>query len=207
MAREFYGYFDSVAGDEREYDAAQFAHILRAALRNGVTSHENGGLGVAAQGGNMDTLISPGGCVINGYLYVLSDDGGDPKRFTHPASAANDRWDRIVARLETMTDVRKISLRLLTGTPGANPEPPTLTRTDSVYELALAKVKIRAAAESVEEADVVDERGEESVCGYAVPIWLDQATLDGRYIQPEMTAAQVEELLAAADAEEGGDGE
>lgn len=42
MAKEFYGYFDSLVEDEREYDAAQFAHILRAGMGNGVTSHARG---------------------------------------------------------------------------------------------------------------------------------------------------------------------
>ena len=195
MASEFYGYFDSVVGDEREYDAAQFSHILRAALCNGVTSHENGGLQVTAEGASMNTVVSPGGCVINGYLYVLGDDGGAAKSFTHPASAANDRWDRIVARLETMSDTRRITLRLLTGTPGAEPAPPALTRTDSVYEMSLAKVKIRASAESVEAADITDERSNGSVCGAAVPAWLDAEALDGRYATTAITDTQIDGVL------------
>lgn len=55
MAREFYGYFDSIDADVREYDAAQFAHILRASVQNGVSSHE-GGLEVTADGLDMRTL-------------------------------------------------------------------------------------------------------------------------------------------------------
>lgn len=196
MASEFYGYFDSVVGDEREYDGAQFAHLLRAVTQNGVTSHEGGGLAVSAQGDGMNTTLSPGGCVINGYLYVLSDDGGAPKTFEHAASAGNDRWDRIVARLETLSDVRKISLKLLTGTPGAEPSPPALTRTDSVYELSLAKVKVRAGAESVEAADVVDERMDEGVCGAAIPAWLNTAALNERYQTSALTNAQIDAVLA-----------
>lgn len=197
MAGEFYGYFDSVTGDEREYDAAQLAHLLRAAVQNGVTSHENGGLQVSAEGGSMNTVVSPGGCVINGYLYVLSDDGGGAKRFTHPAAAASDRWDRIVARLETASDARRITLQLLTGTPGASPVPPTLTRTGGVYELSLAKVKIRAGAESVEAADVTDERLDESVCGAAVPTWLSMGFLDGRYIMAAVSDGEIDTVLAS----------
>lgn len=193
MASEFYGYFDSVTGDEREYDASQFAHILRAALRNGVTSNEGGGLEVSAEGGSMNTVVSPGGCMINGYLYVLQDDGGEAKTFQHPSSASNDRWDRIVARLTTST--RTIGLQLLTGTPGAAPTPPSLTRTSAVYDLALAKIKVRAGAESVEAADVVDERGDEDVCGQAVPVWLSKATLNSRYALTAATNAEVDAVL------------
>lgn len=43
MAKEFYGYFDSLVEDEREYDAAQFAHILRAGIgRDGGRRYEAG---------------------------------------------------------------------------------------------------------------------------------------------------------------------
>ena len=77
MAREFYGYFDSIDADVREYDAAQFAHILRASVQNGVSSHE-GGLEVTADGLDMRTSVTCGGCVIEGYVYVLEDDGGEP---------------------------------------------------------------------------------------------------------------------------------
>ena len=173
---EFYGYFDSIEGDEREYDAAQFAHLLRAGMQNGVTSHAGGGLKVTAPGTGMTTQIGAGGCLINGYLFVLEDDGGGVKSFTHGAAGSADRWDRIVARLDTTTDARKITLEVKEGTPGADPAPPELNRSGNVYELSLTKVKIRAGAESIEAADVVDERGDASVCGYAVPVWLKTLT-------------------------------
>lgn len=196
MANEFYGYFDSVAGDEREYDAAGFAHVLRAATQNGVSSHNGGGLEVSAVGNSMQTAVGAGGCLINGYLYVLSDDGGAMKTFEHVAAAGSDRVDRIVARLELMSDQRRITLKLLTGVPGAAPAPPALTRNESVYELSLAQVRVRAGAESVEAADVTDERGDETVCGYAVPARLSDSTLDARYKLIPITQAQVDGILA-----------
>lgn len=199
MASEFYGYFDSVTDDEREYDGADFAHILRAAVRNGVTSHNNCGLSASAVGGNMQTGVSPGGCVINGYLYVLEDDGGAPKTFTHTASASNDRIDRIVIRLDLTGEERKISMRLLAGVPGASPEPPALVRNASVYDLSLAQIRIRASTESIEAADITDERGDESVCGYAVPVRLSQEALDGRYAGRGVATSSSNGLMAAAD--------
>ena len=192
---EFYGYFDSIEGDEREYDAAQFAHLLRAGMQNGVTSHAGGGLKVTAPGTGMTTQIGAGGCLINGYLFVLEDDGGGVKSFTHGAAGSADRWDRIVARLDTTTDARKITLEVKEGTPGADPAPPELSRSGNVYELSLAKVKIRAGAESIEAADVVDERGDASVCGYAVPVWLKTLT--------DFQPSEMEERLAELEASDG----
>ena len=194
MSREFYGYFDSIEGDEREYDAVQFAHILRAGMVSGVTSHAGGGLKVTAPGTGMTTRAGKGGCVVNGYLFVLEDDGGSVKSFTHGNAGAADRWDRIVVRLDTSTEARKITLEVKEGTPGAEPVPPELTRSGNCYELSLARVKIRAGAESIEAADVVDERGDASVCGYAVPVWLKALT----GFEPSEMNARLTGLEAAA---------
>ena len=64
-----------------------------------------------------------------------------------------------------------------------------------MYELSLAKVKIRAGAESIEAADVVDERGDASVCGYAVPVWLKTLT--------DFQPSEMEERLAELEASDG----
>ena len=174
MAREFYGYFDSIDADVREYDAAQFAHILKAAVQNGVSSHE-GGLEVTADGLGLTTRVAYGGCVIEGHVYVLEDDGGGPLTLTHEPSGTADRIDRVVVRLENDQSARIMGVRLLTGTPSASPQPPALTRNAQVWELSLAQVRVRASATTVAAEDVTDERGDPSACGYATPRWLDRA--------------------------------
>ena len=174
MAREFYGYFDSIDADVREYDAAQFAHILRASVQNGVSSHE-GGLEVTADGLDMRTHVACGGCVIEGYVYVLEDDGGEPFALTHEPSGTADRIDRVVVRLENDQSARRMGVKVLTGTPSSGPQPPALTRNAQVWELSLAQVRVRASATAVAPEDVTDERGDEAACGYAVPRWLDRA--------------------------------
>ncbi|MEG1891798.1 MAG: hypothetical protein RR301_10285 [Clostridia bacterium] len=194
MAKEFFGYFDSTTTDKREYDAAEFANLLRAVAQNGVTSHA-GGLQVSAAG-SMTTAVSAGGCVINGYLYTLSDDGGGTKRLTHPASAASDRCDRVVARLDLNSDERTLSIRLKTGVPGASAAPPALERTSMVYELSLARVLVRARATAIAAVDVTDERADEQVCGLAMPVWLNKAALDNRYSTAALVNAAVDSILA-----------
>ncbi|MBQ8647709.1 MAG: hypothetical protein IJ484_06165, partial [Oscillospiraceae bacterium] len=144
MAKEFYGYFDSTEGDIRQYDAAELAQLLSAALQNGVSSHNGGGLKVSADGSSMETKVSCGGAVIGGYVFVLSDDGGGERTFTHQVSGSADRIDRVVVRLDLNS--RSISLALLEGVPGASPKAPALTRTSQVWELSLAQVRIRASA-------------------------------------------------------------
>lgn len=196
MAKEFYGYFDSTQADVREYDAGQHAQLLRAMTQDGVTSHR-GGLAVSADGADMRVKVAPGGCLINGYLYVLEDDGGELKTFQHTASAASDRYDRIIVRLNLTPEERNMGLYLLTGVPGPNPKPPELRRDSFVQEVSLARVRIRAGSAAIEANDVEDERGDESVCGYAVPRWQNLAALDSRYGQ--LATAEKAGRMSAAD--------
>lgn len=194
MAKEFFGFFDSTEGDIRQYDAAELAQLLSAAVQNGVSSHHGGGLQVTADGTSMQTTVSNGGAVIGGYVFTLSDDGGAARRFTHQVSGSADRIDRVVVRLDL--NLRQISLAVLEGVPGAQPKPPALTRTSQVWELSLAQVCIRTAALFVEASDIIDERGDESVCGYAVPVWINQERLDGRYVlDTAITNAQIDAAI------------
>ncbi len=197
MAKEFYGFFDSIASDVRQYDAAGLAQLLAAAVQNGVSSHSGGGLQVTAAGDSMQTTVSPGGAVIGGYVYVLSDDGDEAKTFTHSPSGTADRIDRIVARLDLNTDQRSITLEVLEGTPAASPVPPALTRTPQVWELSLARVRIPASAVFVLPENVTDERADESVCGYAVPAQLGRQSLDARYAANQaITSSEITAILA-----------
>lgn len=197
MAKEFYGFFDSTDGDVRQYDAAGLSQLLAAAVQSGVSSHFGGGLEVTADGGSMQTAVSPGGAVIEGYVYVLSDDGGAGKTFTHGAAATADRIDRIVARLDRNADKRCITLAVLEGVPAAEPVPPALTRTPQVWEISLAQVRVPASAVFILPENVTDERADESVCGFAVSAWNSRAALDGRYVADEPISDELVETIIA----------
>ncbi len=197
MAMEFSGFFDSVAGDERAYDAQDLKLLLSSAVQNGVTSHFGGGLKVGTAGDGMRTTVTPGGVVIDGFIYVLSDDGGDLMTLTHAPSGSADRIDRVVAQLNLNDDRRVITLCVKEGTPAAQPVAPMLMRTAQVYELSLAQVRIPAAAVTLSPEDISDERGDESVCGYAVPVWLSNASLEERFAPAGViTNAQIDTITA-----------
>ena len=187
MAVQFSGFFDSTAEVDNNYSQAQLAVAFRALGGTGAGSLDDG-LRVQAEGSTMRTLVNPGLAMIQGYAYELKDDGGEQMAVTHAASASSDRMDRIVLRLE-LADGGHIRLNLLSGTPGANPQPPTLTRTDTVYEISLAKVRIRAGATEIAAADVIDERRDEAACGALVPAGLRLDALWERMAKPNATAA------------------
>lgn len=201
MAKEFHGYFDSTADDERSYDASQFAQMLIAGMQNGVTSDSGGGLIVTPNGSSMTTIVSPGGIMINGYLYALSDDGGDPMIMKHSAAGAAERIDRIVTRLNLNGNAREITLGILEGVPSATPKPTALTRNGQIYELSIAQVRIRAATATILASDITDERGDETVCGHAVPVWLgnDQMSKIFAARREKIATATTDGLMPAAD--------
>ena len=130
-------------------------------------------------------------------MYVLSDDGGAGKTFTHGAAATADRIDRIVARLDRNADKRCITLAVLEGVPAAEPVPPALTRTPQVWEISLAQVRVPASAVFIRPENVTDERADESVCGFAVSAWNSRAALDGRYVADEPISDELVETIIA----------
>ncbi len=87
-----------------------------------------------------------------------------PEPFLINHAGALPRYDRIVARRDNTTNTVWIGVK--EGTPAAAPVPPSLTRSGGVYEISLAKVLVRAGAIMITAEDVMDERGEPSLCGY-----------------------------------------
>lgn len=196
MAQEFSGFFDSSPGAERSYSAAELATAFRAMGGTGTHSLDDG-LRVHAEGGTMRTLVAPGLAMVQGYVYELKDDGGPQMALTHPASAANERLDRIVLRLD-LAGAGSIAIDLRTGTPGADPHPPELTRAGTIYEISLARVRIRAGANEITQADVIDERRDEAACGMLVPEALRLDALFERLYKPLATSS-VPGMMAPAD--------
>lgn len=197
MATEFYGLFDSTTGDQRSYSADELATVFRALAGTGAA----GGLAVGETGTGLSTVVSPGLAMIKGYVYSLADDGGAAKILQHQASDASPRIDRVVLKLNT--NDRTITMYVKKGTAAVSPVAPTLTRSGGVYEISLAKVAIRAGAESIEASDVTDERSSEDVCGACVPEALKRSVLDARYnalatatAPGKMSANQYKQLAA-----------
>lgn len=159
MASEFYGYFDSVTGDARSYTADQLAAAFRALSGDG-TADITDSLKVIPKGDAMAVTVMPGACVIHGYFYALTDDGGATKDLTLSAAGAAPRIDLVVARLNlgTGTGDRKISLAVKEGAPAATPTVPALTNTAAVKEIALARVSVPASVTAIAASHITDAR-------------------------------------------------
>ena len=142
-----------------EYGQLEFAEVLNRFVDTGYFVGVGDELKTVKVSG-LQGKTKTGECFIKGYWGKVEEeetfnlDAGDP---------TNARWDRRILRLDVLN--KTISLAVLKGTPSANPEPPELTRNSSIWELSLAKLKINAGSNKINE--VVDERYDSSVCGGA----------------------------------------
>jgi hypothetical protein len=154
-------FFDSVNGD-RVYPASSFSEFFASIIGTGVQSL-GPNLQVLEVPGAMKVEIQPGVAWINGYFYMvdvdklqLTIDGADP----------NDlRYDRIILRWDLQN--RELTVKVLKGIPDVNPVIPALTRTESIYEISLAKIDVTAGKSYLEQSQLIDERADDSLCGQA----------------------------------------
>ncbi|MGE5594324.1 MAG: hypothetical protein ACM3X3_11695 [Betaproteobacteria bacterium] len=164
MAQRSY-FFDSVAGD-RIYNTSDISRVLaRLVGRDGVVYGYEGELKVSPTSPEgMSVAVAIGAAFVQGRLFEVYDL---PETLAiAPADPTNPRIDRIVVRLDNSSAVRSVSLAVKAGTPAASPEPPTLQRDGTVWELSLAQVYVAAGATSISAANITDERSNELVCGY-----------------------------------------
>lgn len=142
---------------DRKYNANDYSEIWAAVVSNGVRRSGEDDLRVSASGG-LTLKINTGYGWINGRWYR---NDSDYTAFSVPTPPVGDRSriDRIVLRLDTSIDARHIRLYYLQGEPDASPAAPALTRSGSVYELAIADISVPAGATSITALNITDQRG------------------------------------------------
>lgn len=134
-----YGFFDSQNHD-RMYSADDFGRLFDGIITDGIFDDVGNEFVVTPSGNGLTALIDSGRAwfnniwIYNDSRYPITLDDADPQ-FT--------RIDAIVIEINKTDDVRKGFIKVVKGTGAAsNPEKPTLTRTDGVYQYALAYVTI-----------------------------------------------------------------
>lgn len=160
---EFSSFFNAelVSGAyDRVYQAEDFAKYFASFVGNGVYMNTATNLQVTATGTDMKVSVARGKAWINGYFY----ESDTVKIITvAPAPATNSRIDTVVVRLDL--DARKISTVYVEGAPAANPQPTDLTRTDAVYDIQLAQIKVGAGVTAIGQANITDMRLDGEFCG------------------------------------------
>lgn len=155
-----YWFFNSAPGDERKYQAQDFANYFGLVLTSGILAVNNQmGLQVESDGTGMQVYVEPGKAIIKGNAYENTTNEYLTVDLPEPTE---DRIDRIVLRHDLTNANRHIKLFVKRGTASA---PPTLQRDQFIYEISLARVTLEANTSSINPVNIVDERMEETLAG------------------------------------------
>lgn len=143
---------------DREYNDTDFAEFYGALFTNGVFMN----LGNALQVSQSPTLgmrvnIGAGAAMLNGRIYFNTETTA----LTIPvASTMQDRTDSVVIRL----DLAQRTIEMMYKSSDVS-----IIRNDMTYELQLATITVPKNANSVSDANIVDKRANDAVCGYSSP--------------------------------------
>lgn len=141
------GFFNSSNGD-RIYDADDFAGFYDGLIFDGVYSSVGNRFNVEALDGMFITVDS--GRAWFNHTWTVND-----QKLTLEIDVADTVYDRIDdVVLEVNKEQRKNFIKIVKGTPDANPVRPTLQNTETIIQHALAYVDVRANTEEIEQSDI-----------------------------------------------------
>lgn len=151
-----YGFFDSQNGD-RKYNSEDFRKLVKILATNGIDyESDGGGFKVSARSPNaMSVAVAGGKAIINGGWI---DVGTITNLSISASSSTYARYDAVVVEFNSTNAVRAITIKVLTGTASGTPTYPTLTQTDTVYQMPLAYVYVGANASSIGDNNITDAR-------------------------------------------------
>lgn len=186
---EHFSFFDPViqidGTYDREYNAQQFTNYFKTLVTTGVLKGERNQLKLTATGTTMQTKVDTGVAYILGRYY----ENDSLKELTHDTESLGvSRIDRVVIRMDLSTEARYVKSFIKKGAPSPNPVPPTLTQTQTVYEISLAQVRVIGGQTFIAADAVTDERGTNVICPWA-----------GSNILPNFDDSALEELIAKVD--------
>ena len=174
---------------DRLYNDEDFCRFMHNVIGNGVFPTPSTQLAVELTSG-MGIKVLAGDSWIEGHKvqntedYTLTIDASDP---------IFSRIDRVVIFTDSSDSVRAGGIRVIKGTPAANPEAPGLTRTNDTYELCLAEITIQPNATALTVADLKDTRPDSDICGWVAGL-IQQVDTETLYRQ---WAAMYEGLYSA----------
>lgn len=120
-------------------------------------------------GDGMSVMVDVGWCCINGTFGYPSEKPSEQRKMVLQAAAANPRIDTVVIRWNANAEKRTIDLYVISGAPSDIPVRPTLTRSDTVWELGICDVLVPAYTTEVKAERITDTRLENARCGVCVP--------------------------------------
>lgn len=149
---------------DRVYQASDLREVYETFFSNGIFTDSETALKVSP-GEGMTVRVAPGRCCINGTVGYEEEE----RELALTASGTMDRIDTVVLRWDSALDARSIDLYVLAGAPSDTPVRPTLTRSETVWELGLCDVYITAHMLQTKAEKMTDTRLDSARCGVVAP--------------------------------------
>lgn len=144
-----YGFYNSLNKD-RMYNAEQMSSIFNGIITDGVFSTIGDALMTVA-GTGMQVIVKTGRAWFNS-TWTLNDA---QLPLDVPASDVSlTRIDAVILEVNSAVATRANSIKVLKGTPSANPAKPVLSATETLHQYALAYITVAAGATSITAANI-----------------------------------------------------
>lgn len=148
------GFFNSVSHD-RKYDALQMSRIFDGVIRDGVFA-SIGTCFVVTEGSGFTVNVGVGKAWFDHSW--IENNAVLPVTLSEPELLL-DRIDAIVIEVNHTALVRDCIIKVITGTPGAEPERPTLINNEDIHQHALCYIMRNAESTSIGNADITNVVG------------------------------------------------
>lgn len=148
------GFFNARNSD-RTYDAVQMSNIFDGLINDGVYNSQGGYFMVTPQSG-MVVQVATGRAWFD-HSWTLND--AILPITLDPAELFLDRIDAIVIETNHDINVRENSIKVIKGTPSANPVKPTMVKTDDVKQYPLCYITVHYGVEAIVAGDIENTVG------------------------------------------------
>lgn len=175
-----YGFYNSVAHD-RAYDAVQISSIFDGVIGDGVFMSIGNALNVI-YGTGMQVKVGIGRAWFN-HTWTYNDT--EMNLTIDSATPGLNRIDVVVLEVDASESTRANSIKVVKGTAGTNPVPPTLTNTELVHQHPLAHVYVPSGTTQINQGLITNKIG----------------TSDCPYVTGLVDTVNIDDLIAEWDAE------
>lgn len=159
-----YGFYNSLNKD-RVYNAEQMSSIFNGIITDGVFASIGGSL-MPIAGTGMQVVVKTGKCWFNS-TWTLNDA---LLPLDIPAADVSlTRIDAVIVEINSAVSTRANTIKVIKGTPSANPAKPALANTETLHQYALCYVTVSAGVTSIS-ADKIEVNVGKSTCPFITSI-------------------------------------
>lgn len=159
-----YGFYNSLNKD-RVYNAEQMSSIFNGIITDGVFASIGGSL-MPIAGTGMQVVVKTGKCWFNS-TWTLND--ALLPLDIEAADVSLTRIDAVAVEINSAVSTRANTIKVIKGTPSANPTKPALANTETLHQYALGYITIGAGVTSIT-ADKIEVNVGKETCPFITSV-------------------------------------